>query len=322
MVLENEKFVGESLMNKMIANEERVISFAVESNIEVTWEIASVLISPPSAVEFKYITNPDPSIEFSFTKTVSVCYTIQNKIEKEFETFYLDHRFTGEYMGYDVVPDKIVKHEVKPGSIFRFILKVPANETVKFKVQGTRECTTTKNISCLKPGYNDYNEAIHNKWLSEDTLAQIVKLQSRRDILVALSDLESNTDNVALDTVHCYKKFKYINDDVVKVMSSLIENQAHKNQFNAQILNYEKEVNEIFKNHARLRENLKSLKNIQEDSLKKRYLREFEVEEDKLKTTRGKIQKCNEDKDKCAELRIKLIGQLSDLLKKRREDFN
>jgi len=121
-VLEDEHYVGESMLDTMKPDEERLVPFSVELGCLVTLDDKS----ERRAVHLARIANG--KLHLHRYQVQRKIYVILNKTERKLD-LYLEHRFAPGWQLIET-PEPVEKTE----HFYRFRLEVPAKQTVTFEV--------------------------------------------------------------------------------------------------------------------------------------------------------------------------------------------
>ena len=252
-VLEDETYVGESMLETMKPGEERLVPFSVELGCAVTLDHKSELRD----VHYACISRGHLHVKrFRVNRKI---YVIQNKTDRKLDLF-VDHEFIH---GWDLVETE--KPVEKTENYYRFRMEVPPQKTVKFVVSEKGDESESHEISSV----------------SRDQLG--VWLESR-----------------------------YIDKKTMDVLRGLVELNEKAAALRQEIEDRDREIKEIFQNQERLRKNLQSLGNSQDErGLRERYVGELAREEDKLRDFRGEIRERREELEKLEKDLAARVGRLS-----------
>lgn len=239
-VLEDENYVGESMLDTMKPDEERIVPYSVELGCVIS-------IDHTSKYTAYHLSRIVHGTLYLYRYVIGIKkYVIHNKSDKQLDLF-LEHRFNH---GWELVetPTPVARTE----NFYRFRIEVPANKTIKFNVS--------------EKGDNNETFAIQN---------------------------------VGQDTVQAWLQSKYINPTVAGQLHQVTALNASAGELQGRIDRLEEEVEVIFKDQQRLRENLRALGNSEDErGLRERYVSEMTKEEDTLRDNRDEIHRLKQEKDK------------------------
>jgi hypothetical protein len=252
-VLEDETYVGESMLDTMKPDEERLVPFSVELGCAVTIDHKSELRD----VHYACISRGHLHIKrFRINQKI---YVIQNKTDRKIDLF-VDHEFIH---GWDLVDTE--KPVERTENYYRFRLEAPPKKTVKFVVS--------------EKGDESENHEVRT---------------------------------VSRDQLGVWLESKYIDKKTMDILRGLIELNEKAGALQRQVESREQEIKEIFQNQERLRKNLQSLGNSQDErGLRERYVAEMAREEDKLRDFRKEIKEMREELEKLEKKLATRAGRLS-----------
>jgi hypothetical protein len=238
-VLEGETYVGESMLETMKPDEERLVPFSVELGCVVSIDSESELLD----VHLARINHG--TLYLHRYRIEKMIYVIKNKLERPLD-LYLEHRFKEGW--------KLVKTD-EPAetteSFYRFRVEVPARKTTRFEVNEKGDMYESWQIQSV-----DRKQV--GLWLEKRYVDERI-----REILEKLVDL----------------------NDKVSTLEHWIQQRTH-------------EIEEIFSNQDRLRENLQALgSSLDEQGLRERYIESLSTEEDRLADIRSQVQEWREEKE-------------------------
>lgn len=175
-IIEQGSYVGESMLETMKPDEERLVPFSVELGCVVTIDPQSELrnVSQSRIVNgYLYLTR------FRMERRV---YVITNKGSRAIDLF-LDHRFNAGWDLLDAETD--AKPVERTESFYRFRVEVPPNGTTRFTVSERGDQTETHAITQMSR--DDATVWLNNRWIDEHT----------RQVLYSLIDLQAQVSDLA-----------------------------------------------------------------------------------------------------------------------------
>jgi hypothetical protein len=252
-VIEDETYVGESMLDTMKPDEERLVPFSVELGCAVTVDHKSELRDAHYACLSKGHLHLQ---RFRINRKI---YVIQNKTDRKIDLF-VDHEFI---RGWDLVDTE--KPVERTENHYRFRMEAPPKKTVKFVVSEKGDESETHEIR-----------------------------------------------SVSRDQLGVWLESQYIDKKTLDALRGLIELNEKALERRQKIENRDREIKEIFQNQERLRKNLQSLGNSQDErGLRERYAGELAKEEDRLRDFREEIQGLREELEKLEKELAARAGRLS-----------
>ena len=237
-VLEDEIYVGESMIETMKPGEEKLVPYAVELGCQVL----SLRDNQLREVHLAQIYHG--TLYLHRHRIVSTSYQVHSTMDDVLD-LHLQHRYHPDWELIDTE-----KPDDKNENFYTFRVKVAPGEHKEFVVQEKGDATETWSIQNVER--EDVAVWLEKKYVDRDTWTTLNKLA---DINERISTLE-----------HWVK---------------------HR----------EKEIEDIFGNQKRLRENLSSLGDSQgEQSLRERYIDALSSEEDRLRDLRAQIKDWQKEK--------------------------
>ncbi len=231
-VIEDNVYVGESMLSTLRINDEKILPYSV--NLGCT--INSDYLSEIEDVHFCKVYSGNLYL-FSYRLHKKV-YIVTNKTDRNIDLF-IDHRF----IAGTVLTSK-VKPEETTENFFRFRVHVAANQETKFEI------------------------------VEKEEFSEIFELSN------------VNTDQIAF-----WLRKKYIDSEIRPKLEAIIQVNAKIAGIKSEFQKHNLEKDEIFKNEARLRENLKSLGSSRDEkTLRDRYISALTKEEDKLAEIRAVLK--------------------------------
>lgn len=174
-VLEGTSYVGESMLETMKPNEERLVPFSVELGCVVTIDPQSELrhVSHSRIVNgYLYLTR------YRMERRV---YVVTNKTAVALDLF-IDHRFTHGWELLDSETD--AKHVERTEHFYRFRVDVPPSGTTRFAV--TERGDQTETHALTHTSREDVGLWLTNKWIDDHT----------RQVLLSLIDLQARVSDL------------------------------------------------------------------------------------------------------------------------------
>ena len=174
-VIEDASYVGESMLETMKPDEERLVPFSVELGCVVTIDPQSELrnVSQSRIVNgYLYLTR------FRMERRV---YVITNKGSKPIDLF-LDHRFNAGWELLEAETDG--KPVERTESFYRFRVDVPPSATTRFTVSERGDQMETHAITQMSR--DDVTVWLNNRWIDEHT----------RQVLYSLIDLQAQVSDL------------------------------------------------------------------------------------------------------------------------------
>ena len=239
-ILEEENYVGESMLDTMKPDEERIIPYSVELGCIISIDYSRNF----TAYHLSRILHG--TLHLYRYVVQKRTYIINNKGDKKLDLF-LEHRFN---QGWELV--ETVTPIERTENFYRFRMEIPPKQTTKFIVKEKGDTSETFSIQ-----------------------------------------------NMNRETIRVWLESKYISNTVSDNLHELAELNEEVEKFNRQIDALETEIKAVFQDQERLRDNLKSLGNSEnERGLRERYVSEMSKDEDKLRDCRNEIRKLKIEKDK------------------------
>ena len=174
-VIEDASYVGESMLETMKPDEERLVPFSVELGCVVTIDPQSELrnVSQSRIVNgYLYLTR------FRMERRV---YVITNKGSKPIDLF-LDHRFNAGWELLEAETDG--KPVERTESFYRFRVDVPPSATTRFTVSERGDQMETHAITQMSR--DDVTVWLNNRWIDEHT----------QQVLYSLIDLQAQVSDL------------------------------------------------------------------------------------------------------------------------------
>jgi len=117
--------------------------------------------------------------------------------------------------------------------------------------------------------------------------------------------------NVTNDQIDLFVRQRYINPEVEKALRAIAARKSSAADLNAQVQLLQKNIDQIFADQGRLRENMKALKGSAEEKvLLQRYTRQLDEEETQLDTLRKKQKETEALRDQVNAEIAKMIADL------------
>lgn len=269
VVLEDDKYIGESYIVNVKPDEPQLVTYAVEKNIGVKMVEKTDHLNPHVIKFFNstkniYVDNFDQaeSLKTFFTVEKETTYTLTNRSENNYEVFYLDH-FIDLSMELSEENKKDL-HDFQTSEIFkRFVLKLEPQETKTYKVVETKE-----------------NSKSHLKRYLDKTQLKTFKQYGIISEMLEKEILEYISIETKIDFIKRYiftreylpqlLQEEYISKDLHKELSEYYELMDERDMMNEKIEVVTEQLNEVFEDEKRLRENLKILSSETSD-LKSKY---------------------------------------------------
>jgi hypothetical protein len=172
-VLEDESYVGESMLDTMKPDEERLVPYSVELGCVIS-------VDPRSErkdVHYAQISNGTLFLyRYRIERKV---YVIQNKSDRKLDLF-LEHRFLP---GWELVESE--KPVERTDSFYRFRTEVPAKKTVKFTVSEKGDESESHGIQSV--GRDQLKVWLESKFIDMKTLGVLQAVLDLNDKAAALT---------------------------------------------------------------------------------------------------------------------------------------
>ena len=239
-VLEDENYVGESMLETMKPDEERLVPYSVELGCVISSDHTNKRlpyyfsrIAHGTLHLYRYVLD---------TRT----YVVNNKGDKKLDLF-IEHRFN---QGWELVETPAPVE--RTANFYRFRIDVPPKQTVKFSVRERGDAGESFSIQ-----------------------------------------------NVDRDTVRAWVESRFIDAEVAERLQGIAKLNETAGTLERQIAAIEEDIQTIFKDQERLRKNMQSLGNAEnERTLRERYVSELSAEEDKLRNYREQVRRHKQEKTK------------------------
>ncbi len=171
-ILEANTYAGEALMKTIKAGEERFLSYAVDLAVRIATERQA----EPERVHLVQIFRGNMVTHYK--QVQSTTYTIANKDDRA-RKVYVEHPKRQEWTLRDTkVPVETTEH------LYRFLVDVPAGETVKLPVKEEHPESTTYGLTNLTTDNLDF--FVRHRYLSPDIMGVLRKLVDLKTQLSAL----------------------------------------------------------------------------------------------------------------------------------------
>ncbi|MBT8491832.1 MAG: DUF4139 domain-containing protein [Deltaproteobacteria bacterium] len=247
-----ETYLGESMLDTLKPDEEKLVPFSVELGCRITTEHES----DSETVHFSRVV--DGTLELHSYRLEKMVYQIRSKLDKELELF-IDHRFRPYHELHNTQ-----KPEETTENYHRFKITVPAKKDSRFTV--TEKGRETRRWALL-----DSDADTQSLWLSRHYIDESVHEQLR---------------------------------ELQGVNKAIRNNEYWIGERRTQEA-------KIFDNQERLRKNLSVLGTSDDErSLRERYLKELNDEEDRLAKLRGEIDDWNRKLEGLRSQIKKMIAEL------------
>lgn len=289
-VQEDGRLVGEALLYQLKPKETALISYAIETGIIVSDIVDS---STSQFHKFVLVDSNDKELSdqnnFQQASTIYLCrmiqrttiYTIKNLTQRQFDLFYLTHSSENGWKISnhldEIVPERT--REDKNGYV-TLLLKVSPSKTIEYVVNETKEERIPYTRTCLS-----------KKWIQKltDEIPLFSKEQNQllNEIVNRNSKITFLRNVFSQDRKSLKENQSFLDKKIFDLLSELLDVDDVKKESNDLISKYELEIQEIFTDQSRLRENLKAVGT--EGELKKRYLSELTKGEDRLGECRKEI---------------------------------
>jgi hypothetical protein len=210
--------------------------------------------------------------------------------------FYVDHAADVSHGGYSVVTkDNCIK---QTAAFARYAFELPPQEVVEFVV--------VEEVTFVTPcSIRDFLSKQSDEWLA----AGLLSPQDRKRVYddVVLTERNSILDRIAsVSTTISEEDLRrwragvvihpstgtsvtLVPDAVLESLAELLRLKASEATAKLDVARLESQIQQVFKNQERLRENIKSLEKVGDNPLLRRYLSDLDKEEDDLIRARKSI---------------------------------
>lgn len=288
VVLEDDKYIGESYIVNVKPDEPQLVTYAVERNVMVNLKeqnehLAPHRISFRNSIKKEEVERFDQcdSIKGHYWVEKRTTYKITNKSDKPFDFFYIDHYIDLE-MQMDEKNEEAL-HEYQTSEIYkRLVLSLDPKEVMEYTVVERKENSKNylKRYLSEKQIKNFKQHGLLNEKLEKE-MKDHVNIETRITFIKQKIFLRDYHEQL-LKEKYIDKKLYYELNDYYKLVDKKQE-QTNK------ISILKEELNEIFTDEKRLRENMKILGS-DSSKLKENILKEMENAETVIKKNRKEIK--------------------------------
>lgn len=260
VVLEDDRYIGESFIVNVKPDEPQLVTYAVEKNILVKIKEETEFLSPH---EMKFHNDTKKTVVEKFSQAESLrtynmmerrtTYTITNKSGNEYPNFYLDH-YIDLKMELDARHAEDL-HEYQTSEIFkRLKLSLGPEEVREYVVVEKKE------------NHKSYLKKYLNKSQIETFKKQGLLSEGLEKEMDEFVSIESNIlfirnklfEREKLDEL---VEKKLIGDDLESQLKAYYKLLDQKGDIEKKVRLLEEELREVFSDEKRLRENIKILQN-------------------------------------------------------------
>lgn len=288
VVLEDDKYIGESYIVNVKPDEPQLVTYAVERNVMVNVKDKSEHLAPHRLVFYNSIKKEEverfdqcDSIRGQHWVEKQTTYKVSNKSDNKFDFFYIDH-FIDLEMEMDEKNEEAL-HEYQTSEIFkRMVLSLDPREEMEYTVVERKE--NSKNY--LKRYLSEKQIKVFKQYglLSgqlEKEMRDHVSIEARITFIRQKIFLREYQEQLL--------KEKYISKGLYNDLKGYYKLMDSKALENGKINLLKEELNEIFTDEKRLRENMKILGS-DSSKLKENILKEMENAEKIIKKNRKEIK--------------------------------
>ena len=320
-IMENNHFIAQTEFSPMVPGDSQLISYGPDSSLSISRLY-------PKDLQSKSVEKVEISLEHqedgTTSKTGAIIYYKQvkttkyliknNSQEKIINKFYLDHHAASENGGFSIITTTNAIQSTSSSRRFQFALQ--PTEQLEFLVAEEVVYSDRVFPSGLLEFINRSGRALwERKTISQDVLADILALIKEHEKKCAFSVIERSSFDekkvreweyginiTILDIIPSEIGFDphFVPPLIFENINSIVQIKNRGDIIASQIQAQETRLAEIFKNQDRLRENVKSLKKLQNTDLITRYIRDLDKEEDLLAETRNVLARLKSDKQKNA----------------------
>ena len=318
-VVDNSRFVGQSLFTPMLPHDDSLIPYGEDSSVMIrktTKDDCGIVSISPNLNSGKLM-----GVGIRYRKSKLTTYYLKNSSNtRSVDTFYIDHHACVDMGGYVITT---TNNRIKSVTGFsRYELTLSPNEEIEFPIEEEVYYTdihnTTSEIesklanrtisTLITPELrNDLEKLI----LKSKFISSLRQAQSSGNINEeGLLFIQSRFLELDLEDEASINSVRSMLDDIDNRKKLLIEQTETQRQLQL----HNKNIKSIEVNQSRLRENLDKLKGHENSSLVKRYLDDMNRDEDLILSTRKVVLDLEEKKERCDELirdlesRIKGVG--------------
>jgi len=292
-VHEDGRLLGESLLYQLKPKESQVIGYAVETGVVVSDSTKSssskphrILLVDSKNQKLEDQTNYSRANAFLLCHEMKrqVTYTIKNLTERKFEKFFMLHETVDGYQVTNNLEKIDFRRTDGNGGSVRFALSLDALETLEFVVEESKEHQFSVSRSMLSERWIEkYSKEI--PLFSEDQANQLTEIFNRN---AKISFLKNSL--LTSDPRELRKNLErgFLSQAQFETLNQIKSLAQSKEDDSEEIARNEKDIEDIFSDQQRIRENLKAVSG--EGDLKNRYLNQLSAGEDRLSSLRDRIR--------------------------------
>lgn len=293
-VYEGSCFVAQTDFVPMPPDDDQLIFFGDDSTVDISLEKESK--RRITGVDILYKNNDvgkrvATGVEVVYTHTIVTQYRIRNNSAHDpVPTIYIDHSASNEHGGYAIQnKDDFCAKATAGFTRFQFSLDVGEERMYSVtEVALTRKQMTTRKslVSFLDSAQSLLSKSILRKDVYNAATQLLAGLQEMEELHTIIAD--EVTDAMVREWLASEQEAQNMDSREIRKQAIAIHKlQKRRSDVREEIALRNSHVEKVFTNQARLRENIKSLEQLTESSLVKRYLKDLDHEEDDLMATRN-----------------------------------
>eukprot|EP01099_Mayorella_cantabrigiensis_P007700 TRINITY_DN6966_c0_g1_i1.p1 TRINITY_DN6966_c0_g1~~TRINITY_DN6966_c0_g1_i1.p1 ORF type:complete len:781 (+),score=216.61 TRINITY_DN6966_c0_g1_i1:135-2477(+) len=309
-VHEDGRLLGEALLYQLKSQESQVVAYAVETGIVVSDSVKStsakphrILLVDSQGQKLDDQSNYSRASQFMLCNHVqkSTTYTIKNLTERRFEKFLLTHDLSG---GFEPT-NHLNEISSKKFDQVRFSLSLEPFQTLDYVVEEKKENQFSMDRSMLNRRWIEkFSKEI--PLFSEDQAKQLFEIHSRN---AKIRFLKSSLLSCKASELRDSLEKGFITQKQFETVSQINSLTEAKEKDQNEIGRNEKEIEDIFTDQQRIRENLKAV--VGEGELKNRYLDQLSRGEDKLMSLRDRIKELKDKINHSIETKSSLQEEIT-----------
>jgi hypothetical protein len=295
--------VGQAEFTPMLPGDDQIVGFALDSTVSVTSSVpASLGKQEVLSCTVTLSTDSDrvgrvAGCCIREQRTKSTVYTMKNNSTAAVPRFYVDHAADVAHGGYSIVTKT---NCIKQTAAFaRYAFELPPQEVVEFVVVEE----VTYETSCSPRHFLTKQS---DEWLAAGLLSPEDRKRVFDDVLLSERDsvldrIASVSTSISEDDVRRWKAGVVIHpasgaavtllpETLLQSLAEYLHMKSTETTSKQDITRLEAQMQQVFKNQERLRENIRSLEKVGDNPLLRRYLSDLDKEEDDLIRARQSIE--------------------------------
>eukprot|EP01130_Rhizamoeba_saxonica_P005859 TRINITY_DN231_c0_g1_i1.p1 TRINITY_DN231_c0_g1~~TRINITY_DN231_c0_g1_i1.p1 ORF type:complete len:799 (-),score=184.92 TRINITY_DN231_c0_g1_i1:24-2420(-) len=315
-VLEDGRFVSQSDFTPMIPGDDQLINYGLDSSISIIRSYPRLEnVNTIESITTHYTTNIDGSkyqsgVDILYKTGKNTLYTIKNNSEVDIKKFYIDHTADTNHNGYVITTEaeNCVKSVI---GFARYELSIKAGEEVEFLVSEEANYETTHSsssdlISMLKQKRT--TTQLETGVITMDVINDMKRIVTRREIESALQRIlnynydqsylrkwRSGSSVCELFPSDDFEQGPLVSEEILAMVEHIMAAEVTKTKKHKTVATLGDHIRKVFDNQRRLRDNIKSMDQLMESDLVKRYMKDLDEEEDDLRNTKKLITETEEN---------------------------